>query len=90
MLYIPKFSPNLSSLLCFFQLNQLLLPKMELVNGALQVAEEDSLFVTVHSQDVLSEPVEMTNVVIKQMLQLRLIWYTFDEVNQDAIHLLDE
>ena len=63
---------------------------MELVNGALQVAEEDSLFVTVHSQDVLSEPVEMTNVVIKQMLQLRLIWYTFDEVNQDAIHLLDE
>ena len=63
---------------------------MELVNGALQVAEEDSLFVTVHSQDVLSEPEEMTNVVIKQMLQLRLIWYTFDEVNQDAIHLLDE
>ena len=63
---------------------------MELVNGAVQLAEEFGLLVPVHNQDVLSKPVQMTDIVVDEMLELCLVWDALDEVDEDAIDLLIE
>ena len=63
---------------------------MELVNGALQLAEEFGLLVPVNNQDVLTKPVQMTDIIVDQMFQLCLVWDALNEVDEDAIDLLIE
>ena len=39
---------------------------------------------------VLTKPVQMTDIVVDEMLELCLVWDALDEVDEDAIDLLIE
>ena len=65
-------------------------PKFCLCSDFSRQVPNPKSYIGAPDQDVLTKPVQMTDIIVDQMFQLCLVWDALNEVDEDAIDLLIE